>query len=151
MPAIRPLALGIIRRGEELLVFRGHDDVKGETFHRPLGGGIEFGEHADEALRREFQEELAAEVTDIALLGVVENIFTTDGRDGHEIVFLFSARFTDESLYRQEEIKILDEDNVARWVPVENFTEGRAILYPAGLVELLAVERPSVSGTRAAP
>lgn len=137
MPAIRPLALGIIRRGEELLVFRGHDDVRGETFYRPLGGGIEFGERAAVALRREFQEELAAELTDIALLGVVENVFTTNGRDSHEIVFLFSARLTDESLYRHEEIKILDEDNVARWVPVEDFTEGRAILYPEGLTELL--------------
>ena len=137
MPAIRPLALGIIRRGEELLVFRGRDDVKGETFHRPLGGGIEFGEHADDALRREFQEELAAELADLKLLGVVENVFTTNGRDGHEIAFLFSARFTDESLYRQEEIKILDEDNVARWVPVEDFAVGRAILYPEGLTELL--------------
>ncbi len=137
MPAIRPLALGIIRRGEELLVFRGHDESKGETFHRPLGGGIEFGERAAEALHREFREELDAELRDVELLGVVENVFIANGLDGHEIVFLFSARFTDESLYAREEIKILDDDAIALWMPIKDFASGDAILYPAGLTELL--------------
>ncbi|WP_072482389.1 NUDIX domain-containing protein [Amycolatopsis australiensis] len=60
MPAIRPIVLGVIRRGDALLVFEGRDDVKGETCYRPLGGGIEHGERSEDALRREFREELRA-------------------------------------------------------------------------------------------
>lgn len=47
MTAIRPIALAIPRRGDDLLVFEYHDRSKGETFCRPLGGGIEFGETAE--------------------------------------------------------------------------------------------------------
>jgi 8-oxo-dGTP pyrophosphatase MutT (NUDIX family) len=41
------------------LVAHGHDSVKSEDFYRPLGGGIEFGELSEAALRREIKEELA--------------------------------------------------------------------------------------------
>ena len=45
---IRPLALGVVWRGAEILVFEGYDHVKDETFYRLLGGGIEFGERGHE-------------------------------------------------------------------------------------------------------
>ncbi len=45
-PHIRALAIGVIRRGDELLVYEGHDASKNKTFYRPLGGGIDFGEPA---------------------------------------------------------------------------------------------------------
>jgi ADP-ribose pyrophosphatase YjhB (NUDIX family) len=135
---IRPLALGVIRRGNELLVFEGHDDVKGETYYRPLGGGIDFGEPAEDALRREFREELAAELTNVSLLGVVENIFTVDGRPGHEIVFLFEAELADRSWYEREELgTIIDGDSPVFW---RDFTGGDSILYPTGLRELISAE-----------
>lgn len=44
MSSIRPIAVAVPRRGEDLLVFEYHDSTKDETFHRPLGGGIDFGE-----------------------------------------------------------------------------------------------------------
>ena len=37
---IRPLALGIVWRGDELLVFEGYDRVKDEVFYRNSGGGV---------------------------------------------------------------------------------------------------------------
>ena len=40
---IRPLAMCVFRKGERILVAEGYDRVKGEVFHRPLGGAIKFG------------------------------------------------------------------------------------------------------------
>jgi 8-oxo-dGTP pyrophosphatase MutT (NUDIX family) len=138
---IRPLALGIIRRGDELLVFEGRDDVKDETYHRPLGGGIEFGEGSKDALKREFAEELGADITVGRRIGVLENVFTWRGRPGHEIVFLFDAAFTDPGFYARDEMEVFGEDVVARWVPVADFRDGRRILYPRGLTDLLSPEQ----------
>lgn len=96
---IRVLALALVMRGEELLVFRGNDPATGKVFHRPLGGGVEFGETEAEALRREMLEELGAEIADVRLRGVLENLFTWDARPWHEIVMLFDATLRDPALY----------------------------------------------------
>ncbi len=60
LPQIRALVLGLIRKGDRILVAEGYDSVKQEFFYRSLGGGVEFGETSLEALKREFQEEIQA-------------------------------------------------------------------------------------------
>ncbi|HET6707966.1 NUDIX hydrolase, partial [Amycolatopsis sp.] len=127
MPSIRPIVLAVIRRGDALLVFEAHDHVKGQTFCRPLGGGIEFGERAEDALRREFREELGAEIEVGERLGVLENVFTWRDRPGHEIAFVFAAEFVDESFYARDEMKIIDDPATARWVDVRDFRDGSKI------------------------
>jgi NADH pyrophosphatase NudC (nudix superfamily) len=135
---IRPVALAVIRRGDELLVFEGRDDVKSETYYRPLGGGIEFGELAEDALRREFREELAAELVNVSFLGVLQNVFTVFGRASHEIVFMFEAELADRSWYERDDLgTIIDEGSQVFW---RDFTRGDLILYPAGLRELMSAE-----------
>jgi ADP-ribose pyrophosphatase YjhB (NUDIX family) len=138
--SIRPIALGVIWRQRALLVFEGHDDVKGETYYRPLGGGVEFGERSDDALQREFREELDAEVLVKERLGVLENVFSWRGRSGHEIAFVYDAEFVDSALYAKDEMKILDDPATARWVDFADFRDGSKILYPRGLTELLSTE-----------
>ncbi|MGH2403262.1 MAG: NUDIX domain-containing protein [bacterium] len=76
---IRPLAICVFRDGENILVAEGTDDIKGETFYRPLGGAIEFGEYARDTLVREMREEIGAEITDLRYLGALENVFTYMG------------------------------------------------------------------------
>ena len=136
---IRPKAVCVCRRGDEILVNAAHDRVMGETFFGPLGGGVEFGERAVDAVRREMLEEIGVELAEVQLLGVLENIFVYEGIPGHEIVFVFEARQAHEALYKREEI-IGDEEGmrfVARWVPVRQFADGGPPLYPDGLYELL--------------
>lgn len=71
---IRPLAICLFRRGDRILVAEGFDPVKGETFYRPLGGAIEFGERAVQTLIREFREEIGEEVADLRYLTTLENM-----------------------------------------------------------------------------
>jgi ADP-ribose pyrophosphatase YjhB (NUDIX family) len=136
---IRPLALGIVWRGDALLVFEGYDRVKEEVFYRPLGGGIEFGEYSQQAIRREFREELGAELDGLRYMSTVENIFTCDGRRGHEIVLLYEATLADPSFYEREAFTVHEERErfVARWMPLRRFATDGLLLYPDGLLELL--------------
>lgn len=138
---IRPTALAVVRRGSDLLVTEAIDDVKEETFYRLLGGGIEFGEPAEQAVRREFREELDAELTGLSLLGVVENIFDYRGQPGHEIVFVFEGALADRGWYEREDLgKVLDTGQPVSWQPMARFVSGEAPLYPASLLRLLGVD-----------
>lgn len=102
---LRPIALAIIRNGDRILVFEGYDPSKRERFFRPLGGGIEFGEYGRDALLREIREELGADIGEPRFLGALENIFTYDGRPGHEIVLVYETAFTDPSWYERESLE----------------------------------------------
>lgn len=86
---IRLKTLAWIEENGELFVVRNHDSVKGDDYYRPIGGSVNFGERTVDALRREVQEELG---TTISITGeplIIENIFTCDGKAGHEIDYLF--------------------------------------------------------------
>ncbi|MEU8005574.1 NUDIX domain-containing protein [Catellatospora sp. NPDC049111] len=139
MTVIRNLALAVPRRGDDLLVFRGHDHTDGRTFYRPLGGGIEFGETAEQALHREMREELAVELTGVRLLGVLENLFHAFDRYGHEIVFVFACDLADRTLYERDHVgQILDDPGTpVMWQALSSFDDTTP-LYPAGLSDLLA-------------
>ena len=138
---IRPIALCVFRRGDRILVAEGYDEVKGEAFYRPPGGGLRFGEHSAEALRREMREEFDVEITDLRLLDVMENIFTCRGRPGHEIVFVYDADPVDPSFYEREPIEGEDTRGGrfrCRWLDPAEVSSETPPVYPDGLVELFA-------------
>jgi ADP-ribose pyrophosphatase YjhB (NUDIX family) len=132
------VALAIVRRDDDLLVYEGNDPTRDQTFYRPLGGGVEFGERADEAVGRELREELGVELRAVTLIGVLENIFELFGRPHHEIVFLFDAEIADPLVYAPGFVgEILDDPFPVVWLPRSDFASGARILYPAGLLDLL--------------
>lgn len=135
---VRPLAVAAVRRPDgALLVQRGTDPVTGEHFHRLVGGGIEFGETAEQALVREWREELDVRLRDVELLGWLENVFTFGGRPGHELVAVHVGRVQEPRLLRCDSHPIAGTDSTAHWVPAEELLDGPAPLYPDGAVPLL--------------
>src|SRR5215472_7012849 len=101
-------------------------------FKRPLGGHVEFGEYAIDTARREILEEIGQVLTDVRLLGVVENIFDFGGSVQHEIVFLYTAGLSDENAYEIDQQYILDEAGQTRVVWRRRDATSPP-LYPAGL------------------
>jgi 8-oxo-dGTP pyrophosphatase MutT (NUDIX family) len=137
---IRPLAICVFRNNNHILVAEGFDPRKMQTFYRPLGGKIEFGEKAEDTVRRELKEELNVKVGELCYLGTLENIFTFDGAPGHEIVMIYDGVLTDSRLYEQAVIdgeESNGEDIRALWMKLDEFGEGKSILYPTGLLEML--------------
>ena len=117
VPTIRNIAVGLPRKGEHVLALEGYDKVRGLNFYRAIGGGIEFGETAEAALRREFREELDCELDRVELLGVIENIFEYEGLPGHEIAHVFSVHSFRLSIVPLDaELHILDEGSLVRWI-----------------------------------
>ena len=142
MNQIRPLAICLFHNKNRILVAEGYNAIKGETFYRPLGGGIEFGERSEETICRELMEEIGVELKQDTLkyLGAVENIFTFNGIPGHEIVLVYDGALEDSRLYDQAVIigkEANGEEIRAMWKNLDEFGVGKFILYPDGLLEML--------------
>jgi ADP-ribose pyrophosphatase YjhB (NUDIX family) len=134
--------MAVIRRDRDgALLVSEYTGPEAPPFHRPLGGHVEFGEYAAQTVHREFGEEIGQPLTDVRLLGVLENIFPWRGHTEHEIVFIFAAAFADPAAYEIAEQRIRDEaEGRTRviWRP------GDAVLppmYPDGVLDLVRQER----------
>lgn len=128
--------MGLPVRAGHVLVLEGVDRIKGEAFHRAIGGGIEFGETAEAALRREFEEELGVALGDVRLLAVLENIFEYEGEPGHEIAHVFAVQSTEiDALALDAQLAVLDEGSPIKWVPI---SEPGHVFYPSGVAEMLS-------------
>jgi ADP-ribose pyrophosphatase YjhB (NUDIX family) len=122
------------------LVWRGSDRTKRpDSFHRLLGGHLEFHETTREGVQREIQEELGTELLDPELLGVLENRYVHEDAPGHEIVFVYAGRLADPDVVGPDGAWMADNGLPiwVEWRPVDD--EGLAVpLYPDGVADLLA-------------
>jgi len=138
-PFIRVIAICLFRYEERILVFQGFDKPSGTHFYRPLGGGVNAGETSEQAVVREIREEVAAEITDLMLVGVIESIFTVNGRAGHEIVFVYDGRFVDETLCARPYLDVVEDNGEAiraTWRPLSSFNDQHRLV-PETLLALL--------------
>ncbi|HEY89556.1 MAG TPA: NUDIX domain-containing protein [Thermoflexia bacterium] len=136
---IRPIALGIFRKDDTILVFEGYDKNKNQCFYRSPGGGIEFGEPGHVALTREIQEEFNARIMEPHYLGMLESIFWYQGEKGHEIALLYEARFQDTHWYCTPTINGYEDTGepfTCIWKELNSFNPITP-LYPAGLLAML--------------
>ena len=144
---IRPIAICVFRNNDRILVAEGYDPIKKQLFYRPLGGGIEFGEKSEDTVRRELMEEIRAEVGDVWYLGTLENIFVFNGTPGHEIVQVYDGALKESGLYDQAVIAgqeaDINESFQAVWMSLDEFGDGKSILYPSGLLEMLLTDKLS--------
>ncbi|MDH0031651.1 MULTISPECIES: NUDIX domain-containing protein [unclassified Acinetobacter] len=143
MTHIRTKALCIFRHQDKVLLSYGYDPSKNETYLRPIGGGIEFGETSVQAVEREVLEEIHQQIIRPKLLGVVENLFSFDGQQGHEIVFMYEAEFADSKFYRHVEIQGCEMDGsiyTACWMSQEQIEVNQYPVYPKGIEQWLFTE-----------
>ena len=136
---IRLLALGIIRQENNIFMSQGFDPIKEKTFYRAMGGGVKFGETSIEALKREFKEEINAEINNINHLGCIESIFTYNGKPGHEIIQLYQCDFVDQKLYEIERITFNEgkREKIALWVNINQFKSGELRIVPEQFLDYL--------------
>ena len=127
---IRPIALGLAIRNNKVLVSEGFDKVKNEYFYRILGGGVEFLETSEQALVREFKEEINADIKITEKLDIEESVFSYDGKPAHEIVFMYKIEIPEDQIKDEYIIEEINKKSLAKWVNKEDFINDSKILYP---------------------
>ncbi|MCK6692322.1 MAG: NUDIX domain-containing protein [Thermoanaerobaculia bacterium] len=136
---MRPTAFCLLENNGRLLLQEFWHEHDHYHFYRPPGGGIEHGELAADAVRREMREELDLEITDPQLLTVLENIFDYGSEIKHEIVFLFRTELSDERFIHTPEVRMLDNSFAFRavWHSIDELIDGKVVLYPLALQQRL--------------
>lgn len=140
---IQPRAntLGILRKGNAFLMeqqFVRHSKGDG-PFYRPLGGTIELGETSVDALKREFKEEIDAEIRVGRYMDVLENIYVLNKRVFHEISLVYEVEFVDSEQFQRESFEVTEgsKKTLAKWVSLGELALEETTLYPDGLLALL--------------
>lgn len=138
---IRPVAMGAIRRDDELFVTREEDPVTGDPFYRLPGGGIHFGELAADAAVRELEEEFDLTLCDPVHVGTLEDVFTFDGETRHEHWWIFQGTFEESWPYEREAVEgyepALDVPLLAEWVSIERLQSSETTFYDERILGML--------------
>ena len=138
---IRPISICLFGYDNKILVSECFDSEKQDYFCRPLGGGIEFGESSQEAMLREISEEIGVEVENLNLIEIIENIFVYEGKQGHQIVFVYDAEFVDKSWYDKDELTCFESaiktPFAAKWLSLAEIKDRNIRLVPEGLMSLI--------------
>lgn len=98
--------------------------VENGKYYFLVGGRVQLGESSLVAIKREVLEETGVRVEDeeCQLLDTVENFFTDNGRNYHEILFLYKVN--NEELLNKGEFKTLDKDDSYNyWIDIKELNK----------------------------
>lgn len=131
----------ILNDNKEMLLSVDFDKVKKEFFYRPLGGHVEFNEKTVDTVKREFKEEIGAELVNLKPFTIIENMFAWDGIPGHEIVFVYTGEFANKKSYDTKEFFFtygVDKHQVrVFWAKIEDCLNGKYRFVPEDLKDEL--------------
>lgn len=103
----------IIKNNNKILLHKSKED----NFYAIPGGRIMIGETSENALKREFIEEIGAKITIKNYLGTVENFFEYNGKKYHELMIVYESTFDSNSnFYKEERIIGLEEDGKIEFI-----------------------------------
>jgi ADP-ribose pyrophosphatase YjhB (NUDIX family) len=115
--------VAVILHQGQVLIHRAEKD----SFWTLPGGRVEFGEPSSTALIREIREELGIKIEVERLLWLVENFFTYEAEDYHEVALYFLVKLpTGSALYTQKTPIKGDEEGIPlifQWHRIEALTE----------------------------
>ena len=133
---IRVKVICLIEQQGQFLLAEGYDPAKKQHYLMPIGGGVDFGERTDDAIRREVLEEIGLEVQHLRLLNVLENLFTFDGTAGHEIVFVYQAELA-APLATLRGVESNGQEFNLRWITTQQIDTLGWPVFPEGLLDLM--------------
>ncbi len=136
---IRVKAMAVFRRGDQILVNDVREPDGRLVGFRIPGGHVEFGEKSADTIVREMYEELGAEIENIYTLATIENVFTYGEQQGHEVIVVYAADFTNPAFYDRDVIAAAEDDGTAFdlvWRDPDDLPDGLP-LYPSGLRDYL--------------
>ncbi|SDQ14995.1 tetratricopeptide repeat protein [Microbacterium sp. cf332] len=134
---IRAISVAVVVRDGHVLAEEYVGGPGEAPFLRAPGGGIEFGESAEAAMRRELREELGVEATATRLLAVTENIFDHGRKRGHEIAHVFAVQSAQlDAMPFDERRDVLDGDTTVGWYRIDELRAGTTAFYPSGILDL---------------
>src|SRR6185503_2355129 len=99
MKYIRAKSVVVFKYENRFLFTLCTEEITSKIFYIPVGGGVEFGEHSSDAAKREVMEEIGQEIENLQLLDIIENIFTYNAINEHEIVFIYIADLKNKEAY----------------------------------------------------
>ena len=68
-------------------------------------------------------------------IAITENIFTSGGVSGHEVVHVFAIESPElDALPLDGELRVLDNHTTVRWVPLSALRADDPPLYPVGMI-----------------
>lgn len=122
----------LIRRGDELLLEK-RSHTHGAGTWGPPSGHINFRETPEQTAQRETREETGVTITDLAFLGVTNDVFEAEQK--HYITLWFNAVYESG----EARLKAPEEESEVGWfrqdalpqplfLPLEHFLEGKVYL-----------------------
>lgn len=124
MENIEVIARALVVKNNKVLLCK----AKTKPHYFVPGGHVEFGEKAEIALAREFQEEIKSAVSDLKFIGATEGVYADEkGIFHHEINLIFEGQLQEENIVSQEDhLEFV-------WIELEKLSE--TIIKPVGVKE----------------